>query len=121
MSCVSYGAVFSRAPLCEADLAEIDRVLAEHAERLLRTRKGRVWQYIRGGVLLDIQVEEVEQVLWDCEVDLLSLGLLPEPGYYRVSFTVGYCGDEADREISRLIGPVAEAVGGLSIGARRSY
>jgi hypothetical protein len=121
MSCISYGAVFGRAPLCEADLAEIDRVLAEHAERLVRTRKGRVWKYIRGDVVLGVQVEEVERVLWDCEDDLLSLGLLPELACYRVSFIVGYCGDEADGEIRRLIGPVDEAVGGVSIGPRRSH
>lgn len=121
MSCVSYGAVFSQAPLCELDLLEIDRILAEYAERLIRTRKGRVWQYIRGEVHLDVQVEEVERVLWDCEDDLLSHGLLPEPGYYRVSFTFSRCTDEADREIGRLIGLVAAAVGGLSVGPRRSH
>lgn len=121
MSCVSNGSVFSQSPLCEADLWEIDRILAEQSERLVRTRKGRVWQYIRGDVFLDVQVEEVERVLWDCEEDLLSLGLLPEPGYYRVSFICGLCTDEADREIGRLIGLVAEAVGGLSLGPRRSH
>jgi hypothetical protein len=63
MSCVSYGAVFSRSPEQETALGQIDAILAEHAQELVRTRKGRVWQYTREGVLLDVSVEQVEKVL----------------------------------------------------------
>jgi hypothetical protein len=116
MSCVSYGAVFSRSPEQETELAQIDAIVAGHAQELVRTRKGRVWQYTREGVLLDVSVEQVEKVLWDCEEDLVSLGLLPEPRRYRVAFTARYCGDDADREIKRLMDAVCKAIGGMTIG-----
>jgi len=121
MSCVTYGAVFSRTPLKESELAKIDRILTEGATQLGRTRRGRVWEYTGGGVHLDVRIEDVEKVLWDCEDDLLALGLLPESGNYRVAFTAGYCNDEADREIGRLCGAVAEAIGGTIDGPRRCH
>ena len=116
MSCISYGAVFSSSPEHEADLAQIDVILAEHAQELIRTRKGRVWRYKAGSVWLDVCVELVEKVLWDCEDDLLSLNLLPEPGHYRVGFWAGYCSEDADREIKALIDAVATAIGGTPTG-----
>lgn len=97
MSMISLGAIFSRTPLKEADLAEIDRVLAARTSNLVRTRKGRVWEFINGSVVLDVRGESVQSVLWDRESDLLSLGLLPDPGCFRVSITAGYRSDEIDR------------------------
>ena len=65
-----------------------------------------------------MSVEDVERVLWDCEDELLSLGLLPEPGHFRVSFVAGHCGADADREIDELCAAVAAAVDGVGTGAR---
>ena len=121
MSAISAGSVYSQAPLAEIDLVEIDLALADQAERLTRTRKGRVWQYSRGGVVLDVRVQDLDQVLWDCEDELLSLGLLPEPGRYRVLFVSGLCRADADREIDRLCAAVASAVGGVTAGSQHCY
>lgn len=121
MSCISHGAVFSSSPEHEADLAQIDVILAERAQQLTRTRKGRVWKYEAGGVLLAVRVELVEKVLVDCEDDLLSLGLLPEPGHYRVGFWAGHCSEDADREIKALIDAVAVAIGGTPTGPHHCY
>lgn len=118
MSMISLGAIFSRTPLKEADLAEIDRVLAARTSNLVRTRKGRVWEFINGSVVLDVRGESVQSVLWDRESDLLSLGLLPDPGCFRVSITAGYRSDEIDRGISQLCESIAAATGGVRIGPR---
>jgi hypothetical protein len=38
-----------------------------------------VWQHKRAGVLVDVSVEQIEQVLWDAGEELVSLGVVPEP------------------------------------------
>jgi hypothetical protein len=121
MSAISVGSVYSQTPLAEADLVEIDRALAERAERLTRTRKGRVWEYVSDGVSLDVRVDDLERVLWDSEDDLVSLGLQQEPGRYRVSFIASHCGADANREIDRLCAAVASAIGGVSTGSQQCH
>lgn len=118
MSMISHGAVFRQAPLKETDLVEIDSALAAQASNLVRTRKGRVWEFINGNVVLDVRVEDVQSVLWDCESDLHSLGLFPDPGCFRVSITAGYRSDEIDREIDQLCKSIAAVIGGVRIGPR---
>ena len=121
MSCISQGSIFSLGSIDETDLAKIDLVLAERPTELQRTRKGRDWHYRRGEVRLDVRVEELADVLFDCEEDLLELELLPEPEQERLFIWAPRCGDAEDAEIGELLRRITDAVGGRSTGSRRSH
>jgi hypothetical protein len=121
MSCISNGSIFGDGAFEEADLVAIDLILTERATDLKRTRKGRVWYYRRGDVYLDVRVEKVADVLFDCEDDLVDLELLPKPEQERLLISAPRCGDAEDAEIAELLRRIANEVGGRSIGPRRSH
>ena len=120
MSWITYGSVFKRGPLSDSHFAEIDDLLAKHADELVRTRKGRVWRYSRRQVFIDVQIEPLNDVLWDCEDDVQEAGLLPEADDTRVQLTAPGRTDEAFREIEQLLGLIANTVDGVAFGPRRS-
>src|SRR5262245_24446681 len=80
-------AVYARQALDDAMLDTLDAVLAAGSDSLQRTRKGRVWDGTVNGRRIQVAVEETANVLWDCEEDLLSLGLLPDDAPFRVLIT----------------------------------
>ncbi len=116
MSTITGGSVYSRSPLKEEDLVTIDRVLDLRSESLTRTRKGRVWEFNSRGVRIGVSVQELPDVLWECEDELLDVGLLPEPGHYRVAFLSRNRGSDVDELIDLLLREVADAICGVGTG-----
>ena len=121
MSCISNGAVYSQRPLVTADLAAIDQILTGRADRLVRTRKGRVWTLVRDDVSLDLRVERLDDVLGACEDELGAIGWISTAGASRVFISAGRCGDREDDEIAHLAAQIAAAVDGRFVGPRRSH
>ncbi len=110
--------VYSRDPLDESALLEIDAVLAQHADQIERTRKGKVWELSIGDFFVDVQIlEQSDPCYWEGENYLLEIGLLPEPGYYCVLLSIGRSGDEAQCVIARLSLAIARAIGGFVFAA----
>jgi hypothetical protein len=107
-------AVFGRGALTEGRLADIDALLAAKASRVSRTRKGRVWDVQIAGRPVHVSVENTEDVLWDCEDELLEAGLLPEDAPFRVVLSAGV-NDAIDYDVLRdLANDLAVILGGPS-------
>jgi hypothetical protein len=107
-------AVYGRRALDDAILDEIDAVLASASESVQGTRKGRVWDCWIGGRTIHVAVEETLNVLWDCEDDLLRLGLLPDDAPFRVVLTAA-CNAAEDRAVvTSLARQVSMSVNGVS-------
>jgi hypothetical protein len=94
--------VYVRRPLSGEPLVELDAYLAGCAERVERTRKGRHWSAWISGRPVAVRVERTEEVLWDCEDDLLELGLLPEDAPFRVVVCAGLDSPEDRAILHRL-------------------
>jgi hypothetical protein len=78
--------VYSRRKLDDETLDAIDDCLAGIATPLLRTHKGRTWDCAIHERWMHVRIEVTEDVLWDCEDELLDLGLLPEGAPFRIVF-----------------------------------
>lgn len=120
MSKISIGYVFSKTPLKERDLAAVNQILSQHTVGLNRSRKGRHWTCSIRNVVLTIDVEAVDDILFDCEDDLLDCGLLPEPGICCISL-VAPADVEAHREINDLCFALAKEIDGITKGAYFSH
>ena len=108
-------AVYGRGALDGATLDAIDGVLAGASDSLQRTRKSRVWDCQIGGRPIHVAIEETLHVLWDCEDDLLRLGLLPGDAPFRVLLAAA-CDAVEDRGIiASLVKQVSESINGVSI------
>lgn len=107
-------AIFGRGALTEGRLADIDALLAAKASEIARTRKGCAWDVWIAGRPVHVRVENTEDVLWDCEDDLLEAGLLPDDAPFRVVLSAGV-NDPVDYEVLReLAGSLAAILGGPS-------
>jgi hypothetical protein len=107
--------VYARRDLDSEILDAIDEVLGAKSESLRRTRKGRVWDCQIGGRPIHVAIEETSERFWDCEDDLLRLGLKPSDAPFRVVLTAA-CHEAEDREIiASLVQKVSQSVNGVSI------
>jgi hypothetical protein len=105
-------AIFGRGALMEGRLAAIDALLALKASGITRTRKGRAWDVRIAGRPVHVSVEDTEDVLWDCEDELLEAGLLPADAPFRVVLSAG-ANDAVDYDVLRdLAGSLAAILGG---------
>ena len=82
-------AIFGRGALTESRLVDIDKLLASKSTVLVRTRKGKVWDVEIDERPVHVQIENTEDVLWDCEDELLDAGLLPEDAPFQVVLSAG--------------------------------
>ncbi len=65
-------------PIDDEMLETLDRLLSEHADDIVRTRRGRVFDVLIDKMIFHVALEETASVLHDCEDQLLEFGLLPE-------------------------------------------
>jgi hypothetical protein len=109
-------AIYSRRKLEPAILDSIDAALAAISSPLERTRKGRVWECWIDGRPVSVSIENSENALWDCEDDLLGLGLLADDAPFRVVLAAG-CNDERDyRILNSISGEISLIVEGVVVG-----
>ncbi len=111
--------VYARRSLDDATLDSLDDILAEISAPLQRTHKGRKWDCRIDGRPIDVRIEETAQVLWDCEDELLELGLLPDEAPFRVVLAAHCRADEDRRIIDLLASRISHVVNGISIAPER--
>ncbi len=105
--------VYARCELTEGLLDTIASYLADASRPRGGLPRGREW-YIRVfGRPVSVQVERTEDVLWDCQDELLELGLLPEYAPFRVVLCAG-CNSYEDYELlRRLSGDLVSLLDGI--------
>src|SRR5262245_11000067 len=108
-------AVYGRRALNNAILDTIDEVLAGSSDSLQQTRNGGVWDCIIGDRVIHVAVEETLNVLWDCEDDLLRLGLLPDEVPFRVVIAAPCHAAEDHAIIASLARQISKSVNGVAI------
>ena len=95
-------AVYARCLLTDARLDRIAAYLADVSRPQVAPCGGREWSISVLGRPVTVRVERTEDVLWDCEDELLELGLLPEYAPFRVVLCAG-CKSFEDYELLRRL------------------
>lgn len=95
-------AVYARCKLTGDHLLQVDTLLSKLAGKIERTRKGRVWDVWIDDCPIHVCVEITDEVLWDCEDELLELDMLPDDAPFRVVLSAGLNGRE-DYDILRSL------------------
>ncbi len=95
-------AVYARCELTEGLLDKMASYLADASRPQVRLPRGREWSIWVLGRPVSVRVERTQDVLWDCEDELLELGLLPETAPFRVVLCAG-CNSHEDYELLRRL------------------
>ena len=77
-------AIYLLEPMDDQRLQALDRKLSELADDVARTRRGRVFDLTIDRGVFHLAVQATADVLYDCEDELLSFGLLPEDAPARI-------------------------------------
>ncbi len=105
--------VYARRELTEGLLDRIASYLADASRPQVWLPQGREWFIWVFGRPVSVRVERTEVVLWDCEDELLELGLLPESAPFRVILCAG-CNSYEDDELLRWVsGGLASMLDGI--------
>ncbi len=106
-------AVYARCMLTDNHLLQIDTLLGKLAGTINRTRKSRIWDAWIENRHFHVCVEITDDVLWDCEDELLKLDMLPDDAPFRISLSAGVTGRKDYDMLRHLAYQIAPLVNGI--------
>lgn len=94
--------VYARCELTDPILGKIAAYLSDVTRPQIPQPRGRSWSIWVFGRPVYLRAERTEDCLWDCEDELLDLGLLPEDAPMQVVLCAG-CNSHEDYELLRRL------------------